>query len=343
MNAPDVIVVNPLGGALRHYTRGLVRSLVAAGGRVSVSHVDEPSVGGGSGLGWVRRYLGALVSARRRVRRDGARVVVTWPVLGHLDRLVLRAVLGRRAAAALVVHDPRPLVRAHGYGRVARRLASLAGGVRVVVHSAVAETVLRHDCPELVPDVLPHPVVPRDTERPAAGPDGRPTPDGRHAALRTGLPVVRVLGQYKPDRDLVLLAGIGRALAATHRLEVVGRGWPPVDGWSVTDEFVPEDRLDELIATADAVVVPYRRFFQSGIAVRSLELGTPAVGPADSSIADLYPDDRYLASESVGSWCRAIDAASRADRRETRELAVRADRACRAAWSAWLTDRAAVS
>lgn len=322
MRPRDVIVVNTLGGALRHYSRGLAATLRDSGAQVSITHVDEPSVAGGSGAAWVLRYLAALWTARRAGRRGAVRVVVTWPVLGHLDRVVMRAVLGRRVVSALVVHDPHPLVHARGYGVVARRVGALARRVRLVVHSETAAVALRGDVRGAVPDLLPHPVVPRSSHTVASEPTDRP--------------VVRVLGQFKPDRDLALLAGIGRAIGHSHRLEIIGRRWPEVEGWSVTDAFVDEDRLDELMATADAVVVPYKRFFQSGIAIRSLELGTPAVGPAGSSIADLYPDDRWLGDGSVASWCAAIASASTARRDETRALASRADRQCRAAWAQWL-------
>ena len=335
MSIADVIVVNPLGGALKHYTSGLVASIGHSGVQVSVDHVDEPSVAGGGGLGWVRRYARALVVARRVARRTGARVIVTWPVLGHLDRLLMRGLLGRGVESTLVLHDPRPLVRARGYGRVARLIGQRCR-VEVVVHSATAAAVLAEDCPDLVPSLLPHPVVPRDRTPPA------PPADRRR--------VVRVLGQYKPDRDLVLLAAIGSRLGGTHRLEIVGRRWPAVEGWTVTDGFVAEECLDDLMATADAVLVPYARFFQSGIAIRALELGTPAVGPAGSSMADLYPDTRYLGDGSVESWCAAIEAATSADRAETRALSARAERVCQEAWSRWAhagttttTDAAAVS
>ncbi|SOC89558.1 hypothetical protein SAMN05660766_3283 [Curtobacterium sp. 314Chir4.1] len=320
MTAADVIVVNTLGGALRHYTVGLVASIGASGARISVDHVDEPSRAGGSGVGWVRRYVLALWSARRSARRSGARVLVTWPVLGHLDRLIVHVVLGRGVESSLVMHDPRPLVPARGYGRVARWVGDRCR-VEVVVHSGTAAAALAADCPDLVPVLLPHPVVPRAATAPKRAAGGRP--------------VVRVLGQFKPDRDLAVLAGIGARLGDSHRLEIVGRRWPAVDGWTVTDAFVTEERLDDLMSTAHAVLVPYTRFFQSGIAIRALELGTPAVGPAGSSMADLYPDSRYLADRSVDSWCAAIDAATSASGAATRELAARADIVCRAAWSHW--------
>ncbi|WP_022902886.1 hypothetical protein [Curtobacterium sp. B8] len=313
MNGGRIVVVNTLGGALRHYAAALVASF--GSDDVRLLAVDEPSVAGGSGLAWLGRTLRALV----RARRLGGRVVVTWPVLGHLDRVLLRLVLGAKVDAALVVHDPRPLVHARGYGAGARWLGRFLGGsVRMIVHSEQAADALREHCPGDEPVLLPHPVAPRSES------SRRPPASAR--------PVVRVLGQYKPDRDVALLVALAARLGDTHLLEVVGRGWPPVAGWSVRDAFVGEAELDDLIVTADAVLVPYRRFFQSGVAIRSLELGTPAVGPADSSMADLYPDDRFLADGSVDSWCRAVERAAGASRSDTVALARAADERARGAW-----------
>ena len=56
-------------------------------------------------------------------------------------------------------------------------------------------------------------------------------------------PTVRVLGQFKPDRDLEALAEIARECPPTWRLEVKGRGWPAVAGWNVTDRFLSEDEF----------------------------------------------------------------------------------------------------
>ncbi|MGN6406792.1 MAG: hypothetical protein ACTHMH_00485, partial [Curtobacterium sp.] len=140
--------------------------------------------------------------------------------------------------------------------------------------------------------------------------------------------------QYKPDRDVALLEAIGDRLGATHDLQVIGRRWPEIPGWQVTDEFVPEDRLDALMSSADVVLVPYRRFYQSAIAARCLELGTPAVGPAGSSIADLYPDDRFLASD-VGSWCAAIADAAAASETDVVDIGRRYQAVATAAWAEW--------
>ncbi|MFS0729012.1 hypothetical protein ABC270_02915 [Curtobacterium sp. 1P10AnD] len=314
MSAARIVVVNTLGGALHHYSAALVTTLGGQARGVRLISVDEPSVAGGSGFAWIGRTVRALVEARR----SGGRVVVTWPVLGHLDRVLMRVLLGARADASVVVHDPRPLVHARGYGRASRWVGRRFGRqVRMIVHSETARTDLQEDCPEDVALLLPHPVAPRAYDV------GRPAVDAC---------TIRVLGQYKPDRDLELLVCLADRLRGRYRLEVIGRGWPAVDGWVVRDAFVEEAALDELIAAAGVVLVPYRRFYQSGVAIRSLELGTPAVGPAGSSMTDLYPDDRYLAGDPVESWCAAIERAAAAPRDGTAALARAADARAREAW-----------
>jgi hypothetical protein len=320
----SVVVLNTLGGALAHYTDALVGTLRSVGTRAAVVAIDEPSVAGGSGLDWCRRYLDAVLRLRRTARRPGTRLLVTWPVLGHVDRLILAAVLPRRSDVTLVIHDPRPLVRAHGYGRVARTVARLGRRVHIVVHSETARVALQQECPDIRPDVLPLPLVTRDPAVHRSASDEAPR----------RRPIVRVLGQYKPDRDVALLEAVGDRLGATHDLQVIGRRWPEIPGWQVTDEFVPEDRLDALMSSADVVLVPYRRFYQSAIAARCLELGTPAVGPAGSSIADFYPDDRFLASD-VESWCAAIADAAAVSETEVVDIGRRYQAATTAAWAEW--------
>ncbi|MFJ4295328.1 hypothetical protein [Curtobacterium sp. NPDC089689] len=314
MSSARIVVVNTLGGALHHYSAALVATLGGDAAGVRLISVDEPSAAGGSALAWLGRTLRALI----RARRSGGHVLVTWPVLGHLDRAVMRLVLGGRVDAAIVVHDPRPLVHARGYGRVARWAGGFLGRrVRMIVHSESARADLQADCPGDSALLLPHPVAPR----PLAV-----------RSSRSEACVVRVLGQYKPDRDVDLLRALADRLPEPRRLEVIGRGWPIIDGWEVRDAFVDEAELDRLIATADVVLVPYRRFYQSGVAIRALELGTPAVGPAGSSMTDLYPDDRYLAGDSVESWCAAIGQATAASRDGTAAVARAADARAREAW-----------
>jgi hypothetical protein len=124
---------------------------------------------------------------------------------------------------------------------------------------------------------------------------------------------IRVLGQYKVDRDIQGLMRLATNAPPEWRLEIIGRGWPPVDGWHICNEFVTEGRFDELIRTSHAVLIPYSRFFQSEVAVRALEWGVPVVGPYDSSLQIALGDDcGWLVKD--GDWGSAVTAAVQEDR-----------------------------
>lgn len=297
------IILNPLGAALLHYRRELVSVLEAAGRPTDVIEFPEPSADGGSRSTWVLRYVRALRNVRRRGPRSAQRdrVVVTWPVLGYLDLLIIAACL---PGAWLTVHDPVPLVRSLGYGPVPRLLARLLGRrARIIVLSEAASREVRLALPSATLTLLPHPILEPEIGR------SRPTNV-----------VVRVLGQYKTDRDLDLLEAIAEDDTAT-RYAITGRGWPALKGWDVDDRFVPEDELDALIRSASVVLIPYKRFFQSGVAIRCLELGTPMVGPKDSSLRDLLTThEDLLADGRAEDWARATAAAVALSAEELREL-----------------------
>jgi hypothetical protein len=297
------VVLNPLGAALLHYRRELVSVLEASGQSTEVLEFPEPSAGGGSRSKWVLRYVQALWGLRRRGRSATSfpRVVVTWPVLGYLDLLIITACL---PGAWLTVHDPVPLVRSLGYGRLSRFLARRLGGrAKIIVLSEAAADEVSRALPAATLTRLPHPILEPEVRRP------RPSDT-----------VVRVLGQYKADRDLELLKAIAEEGSAT-RYAITGRGWPALEGWSVDDRFVPESELDDLIRSASVVLIPYRRFFQSGIAVRCLELGTPVVGPKNSSLGELFVTKEHLmAGPSRADWIRATKTASLLSASEIEEL-----------------------
>ncbi|RLK47972.1 hypothetical protein C7474_2571 [Microbacterium telephonicum] len=241
------------------------------GASVTSTAFLEPSASGASRIRWVREYIAHL----RRARRMGAGcVVILWPVLGYLDFIVLRFL--RLANASVVIHDPTPLVRAVGYGAWARAFARVLGRGSAITHSQIArEEVVAH-LGESRTRLIHHPIL---------------SIDGRVSAEREPR-VVRVLGQYKPSRNVEALESIAADdRISGHSFEIVGRGWPLVRGWKVTPEFVAEQELDHLISDSAAIVIPYTRFYQSGIAVRAIELGRPVVGPRRSSLAALFGVD----------------------------------------------------
>jgi hypothetical protein len=314
---PRLIILNPLGVALSHYTDALMHQLADAGIETELFSVIEPSQSGKSRLQWLADYSSMLYSAGRRTRKrySAEHVLITWPVLGFLDLLMVKVLCGN--SGVIVYHDPQPLVRSVGSSQL---VASLVRLVRkrpgTLVHSNEAAHAMNLVGLTDGLTLVPHPMLPPAHAGEALAPVNGGT---------SKKPRVRVLGQYKADRDIDLLTSLSDRLGKNYDLDIVGRGWPSVPGWNVDARFVPEDELDELIATSDAIVIPYKRFYQSGIAIRALEHAVPIVGRVDTSLGDLYgPQSRLLVTvkdevpgQNVGAWVSAIEYATGQGRTET--------------------------
>lgn len=323
---PEVILVNPLGAALKHYTASLERMLVDCGATVTSVALMEPSASGQSRRRWIGEYFKTLWKETMRQSHGASHAIViqTWPLLGYLDYLVAKPIL-RRTRALIIIHDPTPLVHARGYGRFARWAASrrLIAATAVVHSDAAAEVVSGTTSLRDVIE-LPHPMLP---------PEKRGNRGGKQI-------VVRVLGQYKADRDLESMRQLATQGPSEWRYEVIGRGWPPVAGWTVVDRFVNEDDFDSYLRSSNVIVIPYSRFFQSGVAIRSLEVGTPVVGMRASSLADLVGSESAWLVDGE-PWLGAVEAAIRADSQEIYEAASSAYRDALRQWRTWL-ERSAV-
>ena len=284
---------NPLPEALRHYQRELVDTLTRCKITSSVAAVSATE-GATSRAHKVRQGLGAIrnviVTRRRPVRN-----LQTWPSLGLLELPMWSST--RRHA--VVLHDPIPLRRQIGYDRLSKSIANLPLPNRptIIVHSQDALEAAKLLLPAFPVVHLPHPVL---TD---------PTP-----SAKASRPIVLVAGQYKPERRVDLLGDIGAALDQRGlRGVVIGRGWPrEINGWEVTARFVSEAELSQAIASATVVVLPYGRYFQSGIAIRALESFTAFVSPQTSFATELLGEKSPLivsAPEGAAEYLAAIDAA----------------------------------
>jgi hypothetical protein len=283
-----VAVLNPLSAGLAHYTGSLEHILSGCGASVQVMSITEPSSADYGKARWLASYFyrGHQVVKRGQYQA----VIATWPTLGYLDILLLRSI-SLSIPVYVVMHDPRPLVYARGYGVPARTIArrGVASRGRFIVHSDSARRAIHEDSGITEVVYLPHPMF-----APTVAP-------GKTSLEKT----VRVLGQYKADRDIRGLRKLAHEAPPSWRLEVVGRGWPDIEGWRVVSRFVDEDSFDRLIRDSDAVLIPYTRFFQSGVAVRALEAGVPVVGPSVSSLSDLLGSDcAWLVRD--GDWLSAV-------------------------------------
>ena len=288
-----LLIVNPLPRALAHYQEALADEV---GPPISGADVVRPNfeVGGSGTLGKVGGALRAsalLVSAA--IRRQ--KTLVLWPTFGLAD-LALWRVAAQGVSRMVVIHDPVPLRRQHGFGRLGKALGrwgSRGKHVRVVTHTQLARESLEGIDIE-VSAVLPHPTLaPKPRIQPA------------------GPPIVRVLGQFKGARDVALLEGIAERAPTAWRLEIAGRGWPEIRGWRTDDRFLSEEELTGAFDSAAVVLVPYRHYFQSGIATRAYERGIPVVAHRHEFIESLYGSGwiGLVDEPGSGAWVSAITTA----------------------------------
>jgi hypothetical protein len=295
MEAMRPFVINPLRSTLQHYERELSDTLRYAG----YSDIEiAQTVPGDQISGSLDRVWTALRTIAERVRMSrtvrGRIVIIAWPLFGYLDPLTCLR-LARLNQVFIVVHDPTPLRRSFGDSLVCRfifKVVVARCGIRVLYHTQQAQQVggRRNGVPG---EVVPHPVLMNSM-------DTGPTPDA------SSLPVIRVLGQYKPTRSLSALKLIASKFADALTLEICGRGWPHIDGWTVFDGFVPEDQFDAILQTSNCIVIPYDLFFQSGVAVRCLELGVPVVARRHEHIIELFGHDWPGIVDDPMDWPDAI-------------------------------------
>ena len=307
-------VYNPLPIAYSHREKQLVEIF---DGLVQFTRSSTEGM-----TGW--KKVSALVShlrVIRKLRSTSEPVLVTWPLLGWLEVILWAR---RNSQVYLSVHDPKPLRRQIGLGRVAAQLARLVPpNMRptLICHSSIAADETIRILPGTSVISLPLPMI-----RPKL-----------HATSEKRPRTVLVLGQYKPARDLDFLELLGPQ-RETHTLKgsIAGRGWPQVTGWDVTDRFLSEKDFDDLLSRAGCLLIPYRHYFQSGVALRAVELGTPVVGAAHPYLCDslgLSDTSGIVASpDSTNSWLEAIENSINSDSYSTNIFGKTQD-----LWKEWLS------
>jgi hypothetical protein len=325
MSTPDsraILVINPLKYTLAHY-EGELLEVLKHSGHIAVEIAD--TVPGDGIKGRLERVAVAARAVQERMKMArsvrGQIVIVVWPLFGYLEPLTLMR-LARHNTVHIVVHDPSPLRRAYGQSLWARWLFKAAvrhRSIGVIYHTTHAQCVGARDN-GVRGRVVPHPIHPE--------PSNPVEPHGR----TTSRPVVRVLGQYKHTRSLAALTAIADCAAGSYELEIQGRGWPDVRGWTVMDRFVPEHDFTALVESSDCVVIPYDLFFQSGVAVRCLEAGVPVVAPRHEHIAQLYGDDWPGTVRDATDWYDALVRALAADPTEIRSRQLCVAEEVRSAW-----------
>jgi beta-1,4-mannosyltransferase len=280
---------------------------------------------------------------RRRIRLERFQGLLTWLTLGRFAvRLLIARVLGYRVAWTIHELYP-PETGRRSRGSVSRRVDRLAA--RLLVRAS--HVLIAHDdeTAEKVRDELavrnkPVHVVPHGSYI-GVYPPGRP-----RSVVRAELRIARdafvflCFGALRPEKGIELLLEAFCELQHEKAILVVaGRPEDPASGRRTLGAFradarirpilgsVPNDRVAELFAAADAAVMPRSETWTSGSLILALSLGVPVVA------ARLHAYEELLGGERAGWLFAPGDADSL---RETLERAARSAGVARAKGAAAL-------
>ncbi|MBP2411524.1 hypothetical protein JOF48_000323 [Arthrobacter stackebrandtii] len=256
---------NPLPEALRHYQTELIETLdrVSVVTKISANHPVENITGR---LGAAHKLYNVVRNSRAR-RALNIPTIQLWPSMGLLEPLLWKTSSNNRHS--IIYHDPVPIRKQIGFDCVSEMIAhriNSSKSPRLLVHSPDAESELAKLFPRMKIEMALHPVL------------------SEMKTSSVGAQDIIVAGQFKPERDLNLLSAIGPQLKNLGlRPRIFGRGWPDtITGWEIDSRYLSENELDQRIDAAAIVLIPYKNYFQSGIAIRALERGRPVVSPENS-------------------------------------------------------------
>ncbi|MFJ3322434.1 glycosyltransferase [Curtobacterium sp. NPDC086286] len=267
----DLLFSDPIPVVQHHYQRQLHDVFASGGGSATQAHWSRPVEGFPGALDKARMLANAVHNLRRQ-RAERRPVLQAWPSLGLLETRLWSSPNGPRY---VMLHDPAPLRRQYGHSERSRRWAAAAPAEHrptVLVSNDHAFAIARQALPHHRIESVLHPML-----------------STRRHVDKTARPSILVAGQYKPARNVELLAALGPRLRARGwETTIVGRGWPEIEGWTVENRFVAEHELEHLLGRSWVHLLTYRQYFQSGVSLRAVEMGTPTVGEDTDFLRGLF-------------------------------------------------------
>lgn len=343
-----VLFVSPFPPArdgIGTYTKKLIQALGAAGHEAAVvlpSAQGSPAGDVIGALGASRRELTALRDVVRDWAPDVIHVQFAVAAFGTRTRALLSWLRGIRAVTGIPVvvtmHEvTRDTTTLRGPGRVLYRMLA-AQSDQVIVHTRAAHDVLtrRIGVPAEKARVIPHP----DPAPPCAA----TTPEELRARFGLGdAELLLAFGFIHVDKgldDLIAALGLlhtaGDPSLSASRLVIAGTVRPrrglfrvfelrdrlhlaavlrqarrhKLDGRIVLTGFVPETDIAGWFQASSAVVLPYRRTEESGVASLSSAFGVPVVASTAGGLGERYssspwtfkPGDRMHLASVLGRF-----------------------------------------
>lgn len=303
-----VAVVEPVGGhgGMNFYNQSLCQSLVQAGAQATLYTCDKTTVTGqegfpierpyrgifGASRAWLRglRFLRGSLQALPQARRSGHQVAhFHFFHVGPLElfNVMLARLLGLRVV--ITAHD----VEAFKAGLSIALFVRWAYGAshRVIAHSQIAKRELVE---ELRIDPAKIDVILHGNYLSSVQTDISPAMARAHFGLLPAQRVLLFFGQIKDVKGLdILLLGFAKAreFDPTLHLLIGGRVWKSdfsvyqnlIDQHGLAAHctlhirYIPDAEVPCFYRCADLVVLPYRRIYQSGVALLAMSYGTPVL------------------------------------------------------------------
>ena len=348
-----IALLEPAGrGGIHHYTRALARALALAGSDVRLVTARDHEFRAADAAApppftvsgrFARRLTapGPLLSELRRFAPDvvhlqsGTHPLLHWLLLQAVRRAT-------RAPITVTAHDLAPK-NSGGFGRTAARWLHRAAD-RVIVHGRA----LRDELAATLPDgaarirVVPH----GDASELAAlamqnhaGPQWNSTPTllffgYLHAekgltdlldalpAIAQKIPAVRLVIAGHPEMAVAPLQARARTLGVAERID-----------WRLG--YVPVEQLAPLFTGASAVVLPYRKASQSGVAFLAGAFARPLVATRVGALSEIVDEGRTGALVPPGNPSKLAAACSDllSDLASARNKGEEHARRCREEWS----------
>lgn len=315
-------VVEPVGGhgGMDYYDFGLCGGLAEAGVEVTLYTCDETSPGEpsayavalpyrgiyGKAPAWLRglRYVAGSVRAladarlRRRARIAHFHFFHVGPL--ELFNMTVAGLLGLKVV--VTAHDVQSFVEGLSVPWMVERAYRAAD--RVIAQSKVSEEEIRAvlgGCAEKL-DVIPH-----GNYLHALG-DAPSREEARaDLGLRAGGRVLLFFGQIKEVKGLDVLLrampGVIRAYPDTTLL-IAGKEWKDdfaryermMEELGIRNScvahvrYIPDAEVSRYYAAADAVVLPYRRIYQSGVLLMAMSYAKPVVVSDVAGMTEVVSD-----------------------------------------------------
>jgi D-inositol-3-phosphate glycosyltransferase len=337
----NVAVIEPVGGhgGMNFYDVSLCRSIVKAGGRVTLFTCDKTVVNGNEGFpinltyrgifgqdkAWLRglRFLWGSLLTLLSSRLRGFQVAhfhFFHVGLLELFNVLLARLLGLRVV--ITAHDVEAFkegLSVPTFVRCAYQSAS-----RVIAHSQVAKRELIHELgiPEGNIDVILHGNYCENVTHQITREMAR-----EYFGLTTDKRVLVFFGQIKEVKGLdVLLEGFAIARKTDKSLHLVigGRVWK--DDFSKYEKiirnhgltphctlhirYIPDAEVPYFYRCADLMVLPYLRIYQSGVVLLAMSYGCPVLVSNIAGMLEAIDDERIgfvFKSQDPANLAQRID------------------------------------